>query len=134
MIRAKAKALGKPFAWISEKSAHAIEQACFASVVSSPELSDEYNIPLFLNDPHTQSARFETVARNCIDLLKTIYPRLSEILEALPTRSPIVVLMWLTEPEALLDGAKPIQALLDNDPIETELAIRAAGRYGEMGS
>ncbi|PKR87926.1 hypothetical protein CXZ10_17530 [Pleomorphomonas diazotrophica] len=58
-------------------------------------------------------------------------PGLKAVQDALPTRSPWAVFNFMIQPDALLDGRKPIDVLKEGN---VDLVVEAARRYGEMGS
>lgn len=58
-------------------------------------------------------------------------PGLKAVQDALPTRSPWAVFNFMIQPDALLDGRKPIEVLKEGN---VDLVVEAARRYGEMGS
>lgn len=58
-------------------------------------------------------------------------PGLKVVQDALPTRSPWAVFNFMIQPDALLDGRKPIDVLKEGN---VDLVVEAARRYGEMGS
>jgi len=56
---------------------------------------------------------------------------LKEVRDALPTTNPWVVLNFLAQPDARLDGKKPIDVLKSRD---IKLAVEAARRLGKQGA
>lgn len=58
-------------------------------------------------------------------------PGLKAVQDALPTRSPWAVFNFMIQPDALLDGRKPIDVLKEGN---VDRVVEAARRYGEMGS
>lgn len=56
---------------------------------------------------------------------------LKEVRDALPTTNPWVILNFLAQPDARLDGKKPIDVLKSRD---IKLAVEAARRLGKQGA
>lgn len=60
-----------------------------------------------------------------------LVPGLKAVQDALPTKSPWAVFNYMIQPDALLDGRKPIDVLKEG---HVSLVVEAARRSGEMGS